>query len=54
MQSDRNSSKTDNFHKPTTYEPDIFTISEQIITFSKCEYGRVGVFIIKMISSLQK
>ena len=45
MQSDQNSSKTDTFHEPTTYEPHVYnTNSEQIITFARHEYGRVGVF----------
>ena len=48
MQSDRNSSKTDTFHKPTTYEPQVWTSSERIIFFARYEYGQVGVFKIKM------
>ena len=32
MQSDRNSSKTDTFHKHTTYE--VFTRSEEILTYA--------------------
>ena len=47
MQSDRNSSKTGHFHKPTTYELHVYTSSEQIATFARHEYGRVGVFRIK-------
>ena len=55
MQSDQNSSKTDTFHEPTTYEPHVYnTNSEQIITFARHEYGRVGVFRIKMRSLVQK
>ena len=42
MQSDRNSSKTDSFHEPTTYNPDIQTSYEQITTFARHENGRVG------------
>ena len=48
MQSDRNSSKTDLFHKPTTYEQHIKTSSEQKIAFVRNENGRVGVFRIKI------
>ena len=44
MHSDRNSSKMDIFHGPTTYEPRVQTSSEQITTFVRHEYGRVGVF----------
>ena len=29
MQSDRNSSKTDTFYEPTTYEPRVYTSSEK-------------------------
>ena len=32
MKSDRKSSDT--FHRPTTYEPHVYTNSEEIITFS--------------------
>ena len=53
-QSDRNSSKTDLFHKPTTYEQHVQTSSEQKITFAGHEYGRVEVFKIKMKSFVQK
>ena len=42
--SDRNSSKTDTFHGPTAYEPHVYTSSEEIKTFARYEYGRVGVF----------
>ena len=38
----------------TTYEPQIFTSSEQIITFARNEYGRVGAFRIKMRSLVHK
>ena len=31
VQSDRNSFKTDTFHKPTTYEPHVYTSFEQKI-----------------------
>ena len=41
MQSDRNSSKTDTFHGPTTHEPLVHTSSEQIMTFARHDYGRV-------------
>ena len=41
MQSDLNSSKTDTFRKPTTYEPYIATNSEQILTFAIHEYEGV-------------
>ena len=41
-QSDRNSSKTDLFNKPTAYEQHVYTSSEQKITFARHEYGRVG------------
>ena len=40
-QSDRNSSKTDLFHKPTTYEQHVKTNSKQIITVARHEYGQV-------------
>ena len=42
-QSDRNSSKTDIFHQTATYEQHV-----KIMTFARHEYGRVGVFRIKM------
>ena len=48
MQSDRNSSKTDTFHKPTTYELHAYTSSDQMITFARHVYGRLGVFRIKI------
>ena len=54
QQSDRNSSKTDRFHKPTTYEQQVLTSSEQKITFARHEYGQVGVFRIKKTSLVQK
>ena len=54
MQSDRNSSKTDTFYKPTTYEPHVYTSFDQMITFARHEYGRVGVFRIKIRSLVQK
>ena len=54
MQSDRNSSKTDTFHGPITYEPHVYTSFEQKITFARHENGRVGVFRIKMRSLVQK
>ena len=53
-QSDRNSSKTDLFHKPTTYEQQVLTSFEQKITFARHQYGQVGVFRIKKKSSVQK
>ena len=34
MQSDRNSSKRDTFHRPTTYEPHAYTSSDKMITFA--------------------
>ena len=48
MKLDRKSSKTDTFHKPTTSEPHVKTNSEQIITFHRHEYWRVGVFRIEI------
>ena len=54
MQSDRNSSKTNTFHEPITYEPHVKDESEQIVTFARQEYGRVEVFRIKMRSLVQK
>ena len=54
MQSDRNSSKTDTFHKPTTYELHAYTSSDKMITFARNKYGRVGVFRIKIRSLVQK
>ena len=53
-QSDRNSSKTDIFHKPATFKPHVYTSSERIITFARHEYERVGVFRIRMRSLVQK
>ena len=52
-QSDRNSSKTDLFHKPATYEP-VQTSSKQNITYTSNEYGRVKVFRIKIKSLVLK
>ena len=37
-----------NGHKPTTYEPQVWTSSEQLVYFAGYEYGPVGVFKIKM------
>ena len=54
MQSDRNSLKTDNFHKPTTYEPHVQTSFEEKKAFPIHEYGRLGDFRIKMRSLIQK
>ena len=54
MQSDRNSSKTDTFHKPITYKRHVQTNNEQKTTFARHEYGRVGVFRIKISSLLPK
>ena len=52
---DRNSSKRDTFHKPTTYEPNnVKTNSEQKMTFAGHEYGRVEVFRIKNRLLVQK
>ena len=48
IQSDRNSSKTNTFHRPTTYEPHVKTFSKGKITYARHEYGRVGLFKIKM------
>ena len=48
IQSDQNSSKTDTFYKPTTYELQVWTSSERIVYFAGYEYGPVGVFKIKM------
>ena len=53
MQSDRNSLITDTFHEPTTYEPYVYTSSEQMISFARHEYGLVGVFRIRMRSLVQ-
>ena len=53
-QSDRNSSKTGTFQKPTTYEPHVSTSSDQMLTFSRHECGRVGVLRTKMRSVFQK
>ena len=53
-QSDRNSSKTYLFHKPTNFDQRVKTRSEQKITFARHEYGQVGVFRIKMKSLVQK
>ena len=53
MQSDRNSLKTDTFHEPTTYEPYVYTSSEQMISCARHEYGLVGVFRIRMRSLVQ-
>ena len=47
-QSDRNSSETDTFHEPTAYEPNVQRSSEEIKTFARHEYGRVGVFKIEV------
>ena len=54
MQSDRNSSKTDYFYEPFTYEPHIHKKSEPIIHFARQEYGPVQVFRIKILSFVQK
>ena len=40
MQSDRNSSKTDSFHKPTTYEPHVLTSSKQKLNFARHDSGQ--------------
>ena len=52
MQLNRNSSKTDTFQKPTTYEPHIWTCSEEIISYARHEYGRVG-FLRDMTISIE-
>ena len=49
MQSDRNSSKTETFREPTTYDPNDKTSSEQKLTLARHKYGQVGDFRIKMI-----
>ena len=54
MQSDRNSSKTDTFQQPITYKRHVQTNNEQKTTFARHEYGRVGVFRIKISSLLPK
>ena len=54
MQSDRNSSKTDTFYKPITYKRHVQTNNEQKTTYAGHEYGRVGVFRIKISSFLPK
>ena len=41
MQLDRNISKIDTFHEPTTYVPYVKLSSEQIITFAMHENGRL-------------
>ena len=54
MQSHRNSLKADTFHELRTYEPHVQTRSELKISFARHEYGREGVFRIKMRSLVQK
>ena len=54
MQSDRNSSKTETFHRSATYYPHVLTSSEVILTFARHDYGLVGVFRIMMRSLVQK
>ena len=54
MQSDRNSLKTNTFHKPTTYKRHVQTNNEQKTTFARNKFGRVGVFRIKIRSLLLK
>ena len=54
MQSDRNSSKTDTFHNPITYKRHVQTNIEQKTRFARHEYGRVGVFRIKISPLLLK
>ena len=54
MQSDQNSSKTDTFHKPVTYKRHGQTNNEQKTRFARHEFGRVGVFRIKISSLLPK
>ena len=49
MQSDRNSSKTFTFYKPTIYEPYVQTCSEEIITYARHEYGRVGLIKMRLL-----
>ena len=48
LQSDWNSAKTETFHEPITYKPHDYTSSKQMITYAWHDYGRVGVFRIKM------
>ena len=51
VRSDRKSSEMDYFQKPTTYEQHVYTRSEKKkITFARHEYGREGVYRIKMKS----
>ena len=54
MQSDRNSSKTGTFHKPITYGRHVQANNEQKTTYARHEYGRVGVFRIRIRSLLLK
>ena len=54
MQSDRNSQKTDTFHKPITIERHVQTNNEKKTTFARHESGPVGVFGIKIRSLLPK
>ena len=42
------------FHEPITYEPHVYTSSEQIVTIARHAYGRVEVFKIRMRSIVQK
>ena len=44
-----NGSKTDTFHKPTTYEPHVQISSEEIIIYARQSNGRVGFFRIKNV-----
>ena len=48
------SSKTDTFHKPTSYEPHVQISFKQIITYARHECGRAGVFRLEMRSLVQK
>ena len=46
--------KLTHFHKPTTYESNLYTISEQMITVALHEYGQVEDFRNKMRPLVQK
>ena len=54
MQSDGNGYEKDTCREPTTREPQVYTSSEQLITFARHEYGQIGVFRIKIRSLVQK
>ena len=52
MQSDRNRLKTDTSHEPITYEPNQSLGQKK--SYARHEYGREGVFKIKMRLIFQK